>query len=541
MVAFVAITEHTTTSKPNTHVVYVAEVTLSRSVFIIERRYSEFLALHEALGDEFPFPPKRFLSTSILPSAWIDDTLIAERKAGLAKWLSALLWSSEYQNTSTFLDFLNRPPCTEVLRAQVGPDVGDVLPSSLSRASAIETVRSYISQRELESAPPAEPQAVGFVSSAYYPHWAATSTPPESLDYSKIGFLFFGFVTPNETASLDWVADTASVLRRIVLAAKASNSGIRTVLSIGGWEGSQWFSYAVSTAVNRVTFVEALVNAMNEYDLAGFNIDWEFPNSKGFGNPYSPEDSANLLLFFTALRSALGPSKIISAAVSHSTWLGPDGLPLSDVSAFAKQLSYINIMNYSAVPTSNPGSNAPLSAPILPCSAEAAMRFWSAAGFPKEQMLLGIPLFGFVFKTKKTSLVGDDSVDALSTVAFKGAHKEIIARPPMQSLSSHVSLACWWGKQIPFKNIVQSGALVKRFDGNYGQGAGYTLAWDDTSSTPYLFNSKKRTLITFDNTRSLAAKVRFAKENGLAGCCAWSLDMDDGTSLQDVIRTAMGV
>lgn len=90
-------------------------------------------------------------------------------------------------------------------------------------------------------------------------------------------------------------------------------------------------------------------------------------------------------------------------------------------------------------------------------------------------MLLGIPLFGLVFKTKKTSLAGDDPVDALNTKNFKGAHKEILARPPMQSLSPHMPLAYWWGKQIPFKNIVQSGALVKRFDGNYSQGAGYTL------------------------------------------------------------------
>jgi chitinase len=171
--------------------------------------------------------------------------LIAERKAGLAKWLSALLWSLEYQSTPAFLDFLNRPPVTEVLRTEVQPDVEDVLPSSLSRASAVEAIGRYIDQRE------SEPEAVGFVSSAYYPHWAATSNPPESLDYSKIGFLLFGdnsslkflmkcswlsgsgFVTPNKTATLDWVADTASVLKRVVEAAKASNSGTRIILSIG--------------------------------------------------------------------------------------------------------------------------------------------------------------------------------------------------------------------------------------------------------------------------------------------------------------------
>ena len=148
--------------------------------------------ISETLKDEFPFLPKRFLTTTLFPSAWVDGTLIAERKAGLAKWLSAVLWSSEYQNTPTFLDFLNRSPCTEGLQAELGPGVEDVLPSSLSRASAVETVRSFVSQGEFKLATPLEPLAFGFVSSAYYPHWAATSTPPESLEYNKIGFLFFG-------------------------------------------------------------------------------------------------------------------------------------------------------------------------------------------------------------------------------------------------------------------------------------------------------------------------------------------------------------
>ena len=93
-------------------------------------------------------------------------------------------------------------------------------------------------------------------------------------------------MTPNETATLDWGSNTASVLKRVIEAANASTYGARIILSIGmcstyqyeksgsdyclgGWEGSQWFSYAVSTAANRVTFVQALANVMKEYDLAG--------------------------------------------------------------------------------------------------------------------------------------------------------------------------------------------------------------------------------------------------------------------------------
>jgi chitinase len=56
------------------------------------------------------------------------------------------------------------------------------------------------------------------------------------------------------------------------------------------------------------------------------------------------EDTNNLLRFFRSLRSALGRGKIISAMVSEQPWAGSKGLPLTDVSAFAAQISYLNIM-----------------------------------------------------------------------------------------------------------------------------------------------------------------------------------------------------
>ena len=49
--------------------------------------------------------------------------------------------------------------------------------------------------------------------------------------------------------------------------------------------------------------------------------------------------------FFTSLRSAIGKDKIISAAVTDLPWVGSNGNPLTDVSAYAKQMTYANIMS----------------------------------------------------------------------------------------------------------------------------------------------------------------------------------------------------
>ncbi|KAE9388453.1 glycoside hydrolase [Gymnopus androsaceus JB14] len=199
------------------------------------------------------------------------------------------------------------------------------------------------------------------IAAAYYPDWAEDTFPPESLDYTRWSILFFAFAVPNASSTLTWNAGSQSMLTRTVTAARNSGAGTRIVLSVGGWGGSVYFSQCVSTAAKRTTFVKTLASAVTTYGLDGIDIDWEYPNQVGAGNINSPSDSANLLLFFTQLRTALGPSKIISAAVPDEPWLGSNGSPLTNVSAYAAQMTYLNIMNYDVFQSSStPGPNAPL-------------------------------------------------------------------------------------------------------------------------------------------------------------------------------------
>lgn len=40
----------------------------------------------------------------------------------------------------------------------------------------------------------------------------------------------------------------------------------------------------------------------------------------------------------------------------------------------------------------------------------------------------------------------------------------------------------------------------------------------------FLFNVSRQTVVTYDDTYSLADKATFARQNGMAGCFTWSLD-----------------
>jgi len=151
---------------------------------------------------------------------------------------------------------------------------------------------------------------------------------------------------------------------------------------------------------------------VSQYNLDGIDLDWEYPGGPGNpGNIYNDNDSANLLLLLQQIRSLIGPNKLITMATTQSTFKGPGGVPMTDVSAHAAILDHILIMNYDVWgASSNPGPNAPLQNAcgnsLQPtANAQAGIDQWSQAGMPLSKIVLGLPAYGYVSQSSATSLV----------------------------------------------------------------------------------------------------------------------------------------
>ena len=225
---------------------------------------------------------------------------------------------------------------------------------------------------------------------------------------------------PTSAFGLAFTQDNSvALLQRLVKSAHSSNPSKRVKLSIGGWTGSKYFSQAVSTPGNTAIFVNNIKNAVSTYGVDGVDLDWEYPGVQGAGdNAISPSDTANFLNFLQQLRSTLGPSKLITAAVSTSPFYLPSSNSTSATSifnSFGRVLDYITIMNYDVHDNagSSPGSNAPLLShgPSCPsaqdvASAELAIDQWTKAGFPVEKILLGVPSYGYAVTSTATVLGG---------------------------------------------------------------------------------------------------------------------------------------
>ncbi|KAE9388455.1 hypothetical protein BT96DRAFT_1025446 [Gymnopus androsaceus JB14] len=155
--------------------------------------------------------------------------------------------------------------------------------------------------------------------------------------------------------------------------------------------GALSFLNAFRLPANRKTFVNTLASAVTTYGLDGIDIDWEYPTKSEAGNiKLSLGLCESSAILHTTSRLPSDRSKIILPLSQTSRgWVQTD--PTStNVSAYAAQMTYLNIMNYDVFQSSStPGPNAPL-------GAEAAFSQWTGAAFPHPRCFWGLPLYGYV-------------------------------------------------------------------------------------------------------------------------------------------------
>ena len=215
------------------------------------------------------------------------------------------------------------------------------------------------------------------------------------------------------------------------------------------------------------------MDAYNRFSLDGIDIDWEYPGQQGdAGNGVSTSDTTNFLLFLQLLRNTLPPSAKISAATQTLPFAGSNGLPLQDVSQFAKVLDWVVLMNYDVwgcaasfslslnslplilisftffLASSNPGPNAPLedgcgNSSIPSANAHSGVLSWKAAGFDSSQIVLGVPAYAYISRSTASSLRQKRALDPSSNVRVLN------------------DAGGFESGQVQFRDLIRQGALTR--------------------------------------------------------------------------------
>ncbi len=295
---------------------------------------------------------------------------------------------------------------------------------------------------------------------------------------------------------------------------KAMNPDLKILVSVGGWTWSTHFSDVALTQASREKFARSAVAFLKKYRLDGIDLDWEYPNQIGAGNPHRPEDIDNFTHLLAEVRKQLDAQSRADGKSEGDFYLltiatGGDQAYTNNTKLGEAHpyLDFINIMTYDAYNGlhSISGHHANLypadgdPAPELKSeeikSAVTSVLGHIEAGVPVEKINLGLAFYGRIWK----------GVQAENNGLFQ----------PAETV----------GMIEYYHRIVTE----------YTYDKGYEYHWDSSAAAPYLWNADSGIFISFENPASIKLKLEYVKSAGLGGVMFWEYSDDYQSELLDAI------
>ena len=200
----------------------------------------------------------------------------------------------------------------------------------------------------------------------YLPSWAGDVS---AVQFSKLTHVNYAFILPNASGSLQ-ALDNPSKLQALVTAGHAAN--VKVMISVGGWNDGDdsGFEGLASTSAKRTTFTNNIINLVNQYNLDGVDIDWEYPDNGTSSSNYS----ALMLQLSTEMHNR---GKLLTAAVVS------DGGASIGAAVFG-YVDFLNLMAYDG----DGANHSPYSLAVT------SLNYWLGRGLASNKAILGLPFYG---------------------------------------------------------------------------------------------------------------------------------------------------
>jgi chitinase len=335
---------------------------------------------------------------------------------------------------------------------------------------------------------------VGYVQDKALP----SVTPEDARVMTHVNIAFGHIVDGRVSAARTANLDCLEKLREY-------NPSLEILLSVGGW-GAGGFSEAAATAESREKFAESALEVVKEYRLDGIDLDWEYPCYSVAGIASSPSDKDNFTLMLKELRTGLdrqGQSdgrhyRLTIAAGADQYYI--DGTRMDQVEQY---LDWVQLMTYDMRGgfQTLTGHHTNLFTPtgdLFRPSVDACVRMFTAAGVPREKLVIGAAFYSRMWKG-----VPNRNNGLFQNSVGPGGYGPI------------------------YVELVRS----------YIDKNGYRRFWDDEAKAPYLFDGSS--FISYDDEDSIAAKCEYVRRNGLAGVMFWEYSCDPSHTLLNSIWRAL--
>lgn len=282
-----------------------------------------------------------------------------------------------------------------------------------------------------------------------------------------------------------------------IVSLKSKYPHLKVSLAVGGWnEGSANYSKLVADPQRRSKFVGNALDFVRKYNFDGLDLDWEFPGKRGGAK----EDKVNFLLLVKELRAAFRKYNLLLTAAFGA---GKDTIDVAyDVEGLSVYLDYIHMMcyDYHGAWDKQTGANAPLKGTDT-LNVEYTINYMLSLGAPAKKLVLGIPLYG------RTFLIDEPLLETSKR------------KPKLGAPASHLGFAGPYTGEGGFVGYNEVCLELKNTSLHW------KTYWDEETRTPFAVSNNR--VMVYDNEQSIAEKIHFAMEKGLAGAMVWSIDTDD--------------
>jgi GH18 family chitinase len=208
------------------------------------------------------------------------------------------------------------------------------------------------------------PSPPSFIILAY----ATDGIIPELIPYEQLTHINYSFLTPKGDGTFNLINNSWK-LKQIVETAQEHE--VRVNIAVGGWGWDAQFEEMAAKPETRAAFVRNLTAFVDEYQLDGVDIDWEYPDAG--------QSSQNFLALIKELRAAIPDKLLTTAVVSYGDDNGI-GIPTESFELF----DFVNIMTYDGL---DHGSMEQF---------EKGLSYWSARGLTKDKIVMGVPFYSHV-------------------------------------------------------------------------------------------------------------------------------------------------
>ena len=375
-----------------------------------------------------------------------------------------------------------------------GAYIANIRPVSTTSSSPVSTASSS------SSSSPGVP-ASGLpakIVAGYYTSWSAYSGfTPDKIKASMVNvvdYAFAGVGTDLKIAVGDPNIDYSNFTKLNTL--KKSYPNLKTLISVGGWDGSSRFSDMALSDTSRQAFAQSCVTFIKQYGFDGVDIDWEYPVSGG--SPGRPEDKTNFTLLMQTLRSALNKQGVADGRYYYLTFAGGASngyINNVQLSQLAGYVDYAVDMTYDLHGPWDAYTdlNAPLytpteTSPQYKISVDSSIQSWVSAGFPANKLVMGVPFYGYIYS-------GASSANNGLYQTFTSA------------------------QSIGYDSIAA----------NYLTNSQFSKLYHSAAKVPYLYGNGQ--FISYDDAASITLKSQYASAKGLKGMSAWELSYDKNATL----------